>query len=62
MCLCVLLRPRVRVFVTGAIPFCVFVQYILLPPIYPDAGLVMCIRDGRNTILCLGTVCIDGFV
>ena len=50
------------VFVTGAIPFCVFVQCILLPTIYHDAGLVMCIRDRYNTIMCLSTACIGGSV
>ena len=56
MCLCVLLHPRFRVFVTDAIPFCAFVQCLLLPPIYHNAELVMCIRDRRITILCLSTV------
>ena len=42
------------VFGTGAITFCVLVQQCVF--------LVLCIRDRRNNILCLSTVCIAGFV
>ena len=55
-------KISVRVFVTGAISFCVVVQCIVLPPIYHVAELVMCIRGRCNTIFCLSTVCIAGFV
>ena len=46
-------KISVRLFVTGAMPFCVVVQCIVLPPIHHDARLVMCIRDRCNTTLCL---------
>ena len=45
------------VFGTGAIPFCVFVQRILLPPIYHDAGTGAILFNLR-----LSTVCVAGFV
>ena len=51
-------KISVYVFVTGAIPFCVAVQCIVMSPLYHDAGLVMCIRDRCDTILCLRPVCI----
>ena len=51
-------RMSVRVFVSGAIPVCVVVQSIVLPPVYHVAELVMCIRGRCNTTLRLSTVCI----
>ena len=51
-------RMSVRVFVSGAIPVCVVVQFIVLPPIYHVAKLVMCIRGRGNSTLRLSTVCI----